>query len=78
MGGSPGLVVMGRGSHSKGRGFESRYHILDGHFFTYICCKNCDVFLKRAKINEKESGNGPFFKKNHNVLTSSLIRGILS
>ena len=31
-GGSPGLVVMGRDSHSKGRGFDSRCHILDGHF----------------------------------------------
>ena len=30
-GGSPGLVVMGGGSRSKGRGFESRCHILDGH-----------------------------------------------
>ena len=25
-------MVMGRDSHSKGRGFESRHHILDGHF----------------------------------------------
>ena len=62
---SPGLVVMGRDSHSEGRGFESRHRILDGHFFTYICCKNCnDVCLKRPKINEKEAGVGPFFKKN--------------
>ena len=30
-GGSPGLVVMGGGSRSKGRGFESRRRILDGH-----------------------------------------------
>ena len=30
-GGSPGLVVMGGGSRSKGRGFESRRCILDGH-----------------------------------------------
>ena len=29
-GGSPGLVVMGRDSHSEGRGFESWHHILDG------------------------------------------------
>ena len=42
MGGSPGLVVMGRDSRSEGRGFESRHHILDGQFFTYICCKNCN------------------------------------
>ena len=32
-GGSPGLMVMGGDSCSKGRGFESRHHILDGHFF---------------------------------------------
>ena len=38
-GGSPGLVVMGEDSCSEGRGFESRCHILDGHFFTLICCK---------------------------------------
>ena len=32
LGGSPGLVVMGRDSRSEGRGFESRHRILDGHF----------------------------------------------
>ena len=31
-GGSPGLVVMGGDSSSKGCGFESRHHILDAHF----------------------------------------------
>ena len=31
VGGSPGLVVMGGDSHSKGRGFESLWRILDGH-----------------------------------------------
>ena len=56
MGGSPGLVVTGGDSCSKGGGFESRHHILDGHdiFFILICCKNCIVCLKRPKINEKE------------------------
>ena len=39
MGGSPGLVVMGGDSCSKGRGFESQHRILDRHFFTFICCK---------------------------------------
>ena len=29
-------------------------------FFTSICCKNCNVCLKRRK-NEKEDGNGQFF-----------------
>ena len=31
-GGSPGIVVMGRDSRSKGRGFDSWRSILDGHF----------------------------------------------
>ena len=38
-GGSPGLVVMVDNSCSEGHGFESWHRILDGHFFTYICCK---------------------------------------
>ena len=50
---SPGLVVMGDNLQSKGRGFESRRHTLDGHFdiltfFTLICCKNC-LLEKTAK-----------------------------
>ena len=46
---SPGLVVMGVDSDAKGREFESRDHVLDGHFFTFICCKNCNVCLKGRK-----------------------------
>ena len=50
-------MVMGRDSRSEGCGFESRHRILDGHFFTNICCKNCeDVCVKRLKINKKEAG----------------------
>ena len=49
MGGSPGLAVMGGNLQSEGCVFESQYHILDGHFFTCICCKSCNVFLKRRK-----------------------------
>ena len=54
-------MVMGRDSRSEGRGFESRHRKLDGHFFTYISCKNCNVCLKRPKIIEKEAGVGTFF-----------------
>ena len=61
--GSPGLVVMGGDSCSRGRGFKSQHHILYGHFLTFICCKNCNVCLKNAKINEKEAVDGPFLKK---------------
>ena len=56
-------MVMGRDLRSEGCGFESQHLILDGHFFTYIFCKNCNVFLKRPKIIEKEAGVGPFFLK---------------
>ena len=61
-GGSPGLVVMGGESCSKGCEFKSRHHLLDGHFFTFICYKNCYVFEK-TKINEKRLGWPIFFKK---------------
>ena len=58
-------------SCSKGCGFESRCRILDEHYFTLICCKNCIVCLKRPKINEKEAGVGPFFEKTP-LLSNSL------
>ena len=50
-GGSPGLVVMGGDSCSKGPGFEAQRRILDTGwtFFTFICCKNCYVCVKRQK-----------------------------
>ena len=41
VGGSPGLVIVEGDSCSKGCGFESWRRILDGHFFTLLCCKNC-------------------------------------
>ena len=63
-GGEPGLVVMGDDSCSNGRGFKSRHHILDGYFFTLICCKYFIVCLNRPKINEKRPGLAhSFFKK---------------
>ena len=66
LGGSPGLMVMGDDSWLKGHGFESStLYWTELTFLTLICCKNCiDVCLKRPKINEKDSGIGPFFKKN--------------
>ena len=55
-------MIMGRDSRSEGCGFESWNRILNGHFFTLICCKICDdVCLKRPKINENEAGVVPFF-----------------
>ena len=52
---SPGLVVMGGDSCSKGREFES-WHCTG---WTPICCKICNVFEK-TKIIKKEAGVGPF------------------
>ena len=39
----------GRRLMSKGHEFESQHCILDGNFFTFICCKNSNVCLKRQK-----------------------------
>ena len=42
-------MVMGEDSCPEGHGFELQHCKLDGHFFTFICCKNCIVCLKRRK-----------------------------
>ena len=42
-------MVMGGDSSPEGHGLESQHHMLDGHFFTYICYENCNVCLKRQK-----------------------------
>ena len=47
--GSPGLVVMGEDPCLDGHGFKSQRHILDGHFFTFICSKNFNVCSKSRK-----------------------------
>ena len=46
---------------SEGCGFESRHHLLDGHFFTYML-KNCkDLCLQRPTVNDKKAEVGQFF-----------------
>ena len=57
------LVVMGDGSCSRGRGFESWCCVLDGHFSTLICYKNYIVCLKRPNANKKRPGWPIFLKK---------------
>ena len=47
------MVIVGE-SWSKSCGFESQRHILDGHFFAFICCKNFNVSLKRLKTKTKK------------------------
>ena len=68
-------MVMGGDSCAKCHGFEIRHHILDGHFFTLICCKNCIVCFNRPKINEKRPGLAHFLKK---VKKRAVIRRILT
>ena len=53
-------MVMGRDSCPKGHRFESRYHILDGHFSHIFVVKICNVCLKRPKINKKRPGLAHF------------------
>ena len=55
-------MVMGDDSCPKGCGFESQRCILDGHFFSHICSKNCNVCLNRQKYPKKRLG-WPIFKK---------------
>ena len=44
------------------------------HFFTLIICKkNCIVCLKRPKLNKKEAGIGPFFRKNSRLIQEMLV-----
>ena len=59
---------MGDDSCLRGHGFKSQRRIMDGHFFTLICCKNYIVCLKRPKINEKRQGLANFFKKKNSLI----------
>ena len=54
---------MGGDSCSEGHEFKSQHRVLDRHFYTFICCKNCNVCLKRQKIDEKEAKDGPLRNK---------------
>ena len=65
---SPGLAVKGGDSESEGCSSNPRRQILDGHFVTFICCKNCNVCLNKTKVNDKEAGVGPFL----NVICTEL------
>ena len=66
-----GLVVMGGDSCSKDCKFESWHHILDGDFFTFICCKNCNVCLKRK--NKLKRGRGLAHLKNKDFLMKETL-----
>ena len=59
-------MVMGDDSCSRGSGFESQRCILDGHFFTLICCKNCIVCLKKTENKQKKRPGLAHLKNNKN------------
>ena len=66
-------MVIGGDWCSEGRGFEWHHRILDGHVFTYICCKNC--LFEKTKIKEKRGCYCPF-KNLYNVLLLKLSKQI--
>ena len=62
MGGSPGLVVMGGDSRSKGRGFKSWRQILDGHdIFSHWFVVKIVLFVWKDRNKRKRGRVGPFF-----------------
>jgi len=52
---SPGLVVMGGDPSSKGCGFESQHHILDGHF-SHLFVLGIVMFVWKDENKQKEAG----------------------
>ena len=61
MGSSPGLVVMGGDSKFQRLSVRISAPFTGWTFFSFVCCKNCKVCLKRWKI--KRPGMSHFFKK---------------
>ena len=60
-GGSPGLVVMGGDSWSKGRGFKSQHCMLDGHF-SHLFVAGIVMFVRKEGNKRKRGRDGPFLK----------------
>ena len=60
LGGSPGLVVMGRDSPSKGRGFESVYWM---DIFSHVLVVKIVMFVWKDQKNEKEGKRLAHFLK---------------
>ena len=74
VGGSPGLVAMRGPSCSKGRGFESRHSILDGHFSHLFVVKLQWCLFERPKINNKRGRSRSFFyKKTYPAATVNVV-----
>ena len=63
-----GLVVMWEDSRSRGCGFKSHQHKQDAHFFTFICCKNCDSLFEKTENIQKVAVDGPFIFKTDDTI----------
>ena len=50
-------------SYSEGSGVRIPSPYTGWTFVTYICSKNCNVYLKRQKINGKEARMAQLFEK---------------
>ena len=58
---SPGLVVIGDNSCSRGFGFKSWHHILDGNDIFHIdLLVKLYCFFEKTKNKQKEARVGPF------------------
>ena len=58
---SPGEVVMGDDSCSRGCGFESQCHILDGHYIFHIdLWQKMYCLFEKTRNKQKEAGVGPW------------------
>ena len=74
-------MVMGGDSYSKGREFESRHHILDGHFFTYLfvvkCTQSTCLFLDSNNDPElimmTYLGLADFLIKKHTIYFKNIV-----
>ena len=59
IGGSPGLVVMGDASWSRGEGFESHRRIMDWYFSHFLEKLHC--LLEKTENKQKRDRDGPFY-----------------
>ena len=67
-GGSPGLVVLGEDSCSKGHELESQHHILDGHFSHLFVVKIVMCVWKDENKLKRRPGLALFKKTGHQLI----------
>ena len=65
-------MVMGDGYCSRGCGFESQRHKLDGHF-SHLFVVNIVMWFEKMRINEKRPGLAHFKQKNQCFLLIHVV-----